>query len=1007
MIEGVPRRVSSPVFVGRAAELERLTDALERARAGHAPLVLVAGEAGVGKSRLVGELIGRAAASGATALVGACLDTGEGGLPFAPFSEALRGLARVLGPEATADLVGPAAGPLARLTPDLGPPMGVVDGDADPAGRQSRLFDSVLGVLGRLADERPVILVLEDLHWADGSTRDLVRFLVRNLREERLLLVGTYRSDELHRRHPLMPLLSELGRSERVERLELPRFGREELRAQLAGITGATPSEALVDAILERSDGIPFYVEELVEGDPDPGRAMPTSLREILGLRLASLPDHATAIVRAAAVVGVRVPLDRLAAVVGLDGAKLDAGLRAAAEAGILVPGASVDPSGPAIFAFRHALLQEAAYDELLPTEQVRLHGRLADHLADRLASGASGDPAVVADFAVHAYHARDQQRALAGSVRAMRLLADAGAYREALGHAERALELWPRIVEPGAHAGIDHVDLLAFAARMAGNTGRPERAVGLGQEALRELGSLVDPEREASLLADLLAAALEAWDLDAMDSAAERAPGVIEGLAASRPKLLVLDVYGYVQGFRGRDRSAVRAHEEALAIARSIGDARAVSTVAPMLASQLAVQNRAGRAEAVLEDTAPTADLYDSTPWPYWAAVERHMALWWLGRFHDAIAVIEAAIPMASRYGLHRRVMHWLTPTDPLFELGRIDEAAELETRATAAIGGHVALGQGRVATSRDIIRGEFDRARLGITARRDYSAWARMGTLRLTGKLARAEGDLPTVRAAVDEGLEIAAGAEMDGPLLHLLGDAIGAAADATVTARHRRRAEDLANAQADGRRWIQRLRALVDEARSDGGAGEFCEATLVTAEAELGRLEGEMDPVAWATAIDRWAGMSHVQWTAYARLRLAEAMLDTGGDRHGAEAALRDARDGAAALGARPLLEAIETVGRHARIDLVPGTTRGASEAGGRPSGSVPHLTGRERDVLGLVAQGHTNREIGDRLFISEKTVSVHVSNAMAKLGALSRYEAAATAERLGLLFDPGAG
>jgi len=998
MIGGVSRRVSSPVFVGRAAELERLTDALERASARRPSLVLVAGEAGVGKSRLLGEFLARSTASGAVSLVGACLDLGEGGLPYAPFTEAIRGWVRGVPPSVWAAIVGPAGGQLATLIPGLRQPGGPAPDAGDLAGRQARLFDAVLAVLGRLAAERPAILVLEDLHWADGSTRDLIRFLVRNLRDERLLMVGTYRSDDLHRRHPLMPLLSELERSDRVERLELRRFGRDELREQLEGITGSPPGDAQVDAMLERSDGIPFYVEELVEGEAEPGPAMPTSLREILGLRLASLPGDAMAAVRAAAVVGVRVPLDRLAAVADLDEPQLDAALRSATESRILVPADQSD--GPA-FAFRHALLREAAYDELLPTEQVRLHGRLADHLAAHLRSDGADDPAVVADFAVHAYHAGDQRRALEGSVRAMRVLAETGAFREALGHAERALELWPRVVDAPSLARIDHVDLLAFAARMAGNTGRPGRAVAIGQEAIRELGPSVDPEREASLLADLWTAAFEAWDRDVMDATAERMAGILDRLAPSRLKALLLNLYGYWQGFVGRSRAAVAAHEEALAIARSIGDERMVAMVAPLLASTLAMLNRAGRAAAVLTACEPRADFYDSTPWPFWAAAERQQALWWLGRFHDAITVVQEGVPIASRYGLDRRVAHWLLPSDPLFELGRLDEAAELESRAAAAMGGHVAMGQGRVATSRDIIRGQFDRARLSIADRQDYVAFARMVTLVLTGLLARAEGDLGVVRAVVDESLELATGGEFDGYLWFILGDAVEAAADAAVIAGRRRRAGDLARAQADGRHWMERLAALVDEARADGGAGEFCEATRTTAEAEMGRLEGEPDPTAWALAVGRWVDLSHVHQTAYARLRFAEAVLATGGDRPAAEAALRDARAGAVTLGAAPLLESIETVARHARIDLVPGSPSAAEGMGDRPSGPAAVLTGRERDVLGLVAEGHTNREIGDRLFISEKTVSVHVSNAMAKLGALSRYEAAATAERLGLL------
>ncbi len=998
MIVGVPPRVSSPVFVGRAAELQRLADALERASAGRPSLVLVAGEAGVGKSRLVGEFIARSAASMAVSLVGACLDLGGGALPYAPFTEALRGWMRGIDTDARTALIGPSGGALALLVPDLRPTDGLVEDRADPAARQARLFNAVLAVLGRLAAERPAILVLEDLHWADGSTRDLVRFLVRNLLDERLMIVGTYRSDDLHRRHPLMPLLSELERSDRVDRVELRRFGRAELRDQLAGITGSSPRPADVDTYLERSDGIPFYVEELLAAERGAGSAMPTSLREILGLRLASLADDAVAVVRAASVVGVRVPHDRLAAVTDADDRRLGDALRGAIEAGILV---SADPSGGPAFAFRHALLREAAYDELLPTEQVRLHGRLADYLAMQLTGDRQLDPAVVADFAVHAYHAHDQRRALAGSVQAMRVLAETGAYREALGHAERALELWPRVADASTLAGIDHVDLLVFAARMAGNTGRPERAVAIGKEALQGVDPGGDPERAASLLTDLWSAAWEAWDEDVMGTTVERMAGLLDVLPPTRLKAHVLYLVGYHHSYRSLLGASVPPFEEALTIAREIQDDRLVAIVASALAASLAPLNRAGRAAVLLAGAPLSPDFFDATPWPFWAAADQIEALWGIGRFHEAVAVAALAIPIATRYGLDRRVGHWLAPHAALFELGRVDEAVEIETRAIAAAGGHLSMGQGIVATWRDILRGHLDPARRSIELRRERDATRGMMTLNLIVLLARTERHFEAVRAAADEGLGRASDGAGDGNLFFILSDAIGAAADAAVTARRRRRADGLAQVQADGRRWIERLRTLAEEAREDGGAGEFCEATLATAEAEIGRLRDEPDAAAWALAAQQWADLSHVYWTAYTRLRFAEALLETDRDRPGAEAALREARDGAVSLGATPLLESIETVGRHARIDLAPLSPSAALGIGEGSSSPASVLTRRECDVLGLVAEGHTNREIGDRLFISEKTVSVHVSNAMAKLGALSRYEAAATAERLGLL------
>ena len=223
MIDGVTQRVSSPVLVGRDAEVAQLRAALERAAAGRPATVLVAGEAGVGKTRLVAELLGDADELGAVALSGGCLDVGDGVLAYAPLVEALRPLAGGMDAEELERVLGGARGELARLVPELGPP----DGGGEQAAplAPTRLFELLLGMLHRLAQRGPVLLVVEDLHWADQSTRDLLGFLVRNLRGG-VALVLTYRSDELHRRHPLRPFLAELDRSGRAERLELGRLSR-------------------------------------------------------------------------------------------------------------------------------------------------------------------------------------------------------------------------------------------------------------------------------------------------------------------------------------------------------------------------------------------------------------------------------------------------------------------------------------------------------------------------------------------------------------------------------------------------------------------------------------------------------------------------------------------------------------------------------------------------------------------------------------------------------------
>ena len=378
--------LTSPIFVGRTEELARLAAAADRAAAGTPTSVLIGGEAGVGKTRLVGELVAGARAAGATVLAGGCVELGGEGVPFAPLIEALRAFVRDLDEPALARLVpGQARAELARLLPELGPSAGAAGqraafgGDPGPWSEQGRLFELLLGLLERLAAERRAVLVVEDLHWADRSTRDLLAFLVRNLRHGRLLLVATYRSDELHRRHPLRPFLAELDRGRRVERLELARFGPAEVAAQLAGIQGAPVPAELAGRIHARSGGNAFFVEELAATAGGAERELPPSLRDTLLARIELLAEPAQQVLEVVSVAGAAVADPLLAEVAGLPEAELLAGLREAVSAHVLLADA-----GDGTYGFRHALVKEAVYAELLPGERTRLHARFAAALAAR-----------------------------------------------------------------------------------------------------------------------------------------------------------------------------------------------------------------------------------------------------------------------------------------------------------------------------------------------------------------------------------------------------------------------------------------------------------------------------------------------------------------------------------------------------------------------------------------------------------------------------------------------
>ena len=294
-----------------------LEEALGRAEDGEPVVVLVGGEAGIGKSRLVRELADRARERGDLVLEGGCVSLGsDEGLPFAPIAEALRGLARISNREILDGLIDPATRELARLVPELLDDPRDIPSDAPPEWAQTRLFELTI-LLERLGRRRPVTLVVEDVHWADRSTRDLLAFLARRLRDERVLVIVTYRSDELHRRHPLRPWLAELARLPRVEQVDLERFDRAELADQLAAIHGAPVPSSLVDLIARRSEGNPFFAEELLAAGSAGEATLPARLRDVLFGRIGSLSGPAGQVLDAASVAGGAVDHDLLRAVLG------------------------------------------------------------------------------------------------------------------------------------------------------------------------------------------------------------------------------------------------------------------------------------------------------------------------------------------------------------------------------------------------------------------------------------------------------------------------------------------------------------------------------------------------------------------------------------------------------------------------------------------------------------------------------------------------------------------
>ena len=459
-------RVTSSRLVGREGELAELEAAFADAESGAPSLALVAGDSGVGKTRLVAELVAGAEERGGHTLSGECVDLGDGELPYAPLLAALRPLAR----DDDAVLAALPAAARAELTP-LMPALG--EGPAGPHGRdpgaQGRLFEAVLTLLHELGERAPVLLVLEDIHWADSSTRALLAYLARSLFDERVLVVASYRLDELHRRHPLRPLLAELERDARVRRVELAPLTRDELSSALSDILGTPPAAELVERLYARSEGNPLFMEELLAAGLDGRGALPRTLRDALMLRIDRLPEGAQRLLRVLAV-GGRLDHALLAEAAALDAHEVQESLRAAVANNLVV----VDADGS--HTFRHALLREVVQDDLLPGERIELHRALAEALERRSASGDTS-VAISAAIASHRLAAGDHTTALAASVRAAAAAEAVRAPSEAAALLERALELWDQVPNAEAVAGLERVDLMWRAAEVhnlgAGEAGR------------------------------------------------------------------------------------------------------------------------------------------------------------------------------------------------------------------------------------------------------------------------------------------------------------------------------------------------------------------------------------------------------------------------------------------------------------------------------------------------------------------------------------------------------
>ena len=999
MIGGVARRVSSPVLVGRDAEVARLDAALERAAAGRPAIVVVAGEAGVGKTRLVAELLGRAGERGAVALSGGCLDVGEGVLAYGPMVEALRPLVGVLDAGELERVLGGARGELARLVPELGSPDGGRPAEAPLA--PTRLFELLLGVLHRLAERGPVLLVVEDLHWADQSIRDLLGFLVRNLRGG-VALVLTYRSDELHRRHPLRPFLAELDRSGRAERLELDRLGRRELAELLAAILEEPAAPALVAEILGRSEGNPFFAEELLAAHLD-GSRLPSALRDVVLARVEALSAPTQRVLEVAAVAGSRVDHELLAAVVEQETEELVGLLREAVTRHVL---AVHDAHA---YVFRHALVQEAIYDDLLPVQRGPLHAAYARALERRIerrgdGSGTGSDSVVErGQLAYHWYAAHDLGQALLASVRAGQAAESASALAEALGHYERALTLWDQAPESAARSPLDRGMVLHRAAEAANLAGYDDRAVALGRLALERVDAAAEPRRAGALLERLARYHWTAANTPLAMAAVERAVAIIPGEPPSEELARALAAHGQLLMLLDHNAEAMARCQEAVAVARKVG-ARAVEGHAlTTLGTSLGILGHLEEGVADLERGLRIATELVNVDDMGRSHANLATVLDMAGRSADAAEVFLAGADVAGQFGALGRYGPSLLPdaANSLLSLGRreeaerlLDQVFDLDLRSPGlwirplTVRGTLRLRTGDLAGAQADLRRVLDQAPAPLDPQNAVPVLAGLAEAALW------DGRLAEARAAVADGL--AALATSDEPYWVTELCRTAAAVEATAAEQARARQDGAAERVAR-----ERAAAVLERARAAVTAPQVVPTPAVEAnrraiEAEWSRAAGPSDPERWAAAAQAWLALGYPWPAGYARWRQAGALLARGAPRAAVGAALAEARTLAEGLGARLLTAEIDALARRARIEVALAADGEAPE----PVDAIDELglTPREREVLVLLADGRTNRQIAEVLFISVKTASVHVSNILAKLGVTNRGEAAAVAHRL---------
>ena len=963
-------------MVGRLAETSALDEALrisaERSQGGPVAVV-IAGDAGIGKSRLAAEVSARAAAAGWLLLSAGCVDLAEGSVPYLPLVDALRAF--------TAAELPPVLEHWRRGEPEPAGP------ELSPDMARGRVYSAYLDLLRGRSDEAPLALVLEDVHWADRATGDLLSYLIRGLgapqSQARVLVLLTYRSDDLTRTSPVRAWLDELLRLPGVSRLDLGPLDQADVTTQLTSL--GTFDRRQAQEIYRRSEGNPFYVEELAALWSEGDQRVPEAVRNLADVRVAQLAPRVREMVRLLAVLGRPAGFELLQLLAKNSHDKdspdeLLAALHSVVDTAIVTVDRETSTLRQAqggAYRFRHALLAEAVLDQFLPGERAAVHAIIAEVLAQRpsLSTGPS-------ELGYHQAAAGDHSAALASYLAAATDAERVYAFGDAGGYLERALDLWAHVPDAAERAGRSRGDVLVGLAQNLGGAGDFDRAVAYATAALAEPEIAGDPERGAELWQRIARYHLQDGNGPPAFAAYQAAATLLDSAPPARGRSRLAADHALALAIWDRNDEAVTQAERAVCLAAEDGDLAARGLA--LNASGVA-RTSVGRIEDGERDLREALDLaraYGSIEDIARATMNLGYTLLSAGRNEESLELSETAIAENEDSGLdlRRGALNRINASEALFALGRWDEAIAQADAVRNRIefrfaGRRASITRARVATA----RGEDDLAASLLSWVEPDGQGQGEPYIGADWRLVVAEraawaGRYDEGRAAIAAGLELVAGNDA-WYTARLCAVGLRLEAGRCISAHARRARSEAAAAR-------QRADELIAAVAGIVGPGEI-EAWVTQARAEYLRLGGSDQsdsPIdEWNCVRDRWRALRQPYPEAYASLRLAEAEL-AAGDRRAASRELATAAALAEQLGAAPLATLVADVAHRAGI----GTVRAPTLDG---------LTAREREILARVVAGESNRDIATALFISPKTVSVHVSSLLRKFGVSGRGDLSA--------------